>query len=197
MSQERPKLGDRGFELFLTWLDPDREKAAQEHLRLHAVLTRHFLAKGCIEPEDLADATMDRVCTILSAGKDLSAHHREAYLIRVAYYIQYEHWRERKPIVTLADDGSSLRDGRSSAAFDFNEKDNDERFHLCLDQCLDELLPEERLFLLEYYSQEKREKIDARDRMAKGLGISHGALRQRKSKLLARVRRCALRCIVS
>ena len=197
MSQERPKLGDRGFELFLTWLDLDREKAAKEHLRLHTVLTKHFLAQGCIEPEDLADATMDRVCTILLAGKDLSAHNREAYLKRVAYYIQYEYWRARKPIVTLADDGSSLRDGWQSSYFDFNEKENDEHFHLCLDECLDELLPEERLFLLEYYSQEKRGKIDARDRMAKGLGISNGALRQRKSKLLARVRRCALRCIAS
>lgn len=183
--------------MFLTWLDPDREKAAKEHLRLHEVLTWHFRGQGCIEPEDLADATMDRVCTILLTGKDLSDHNREAYLKRVAHYIQYEYWRARKPVVTLTDEGSGLHDGGSPAAFNFNEKDDDERLHLCLDQCLDELLPEERLFLLEYYSWEKREKIDARDRMAKGLGISHGALRQRKSKLLARVRRCALRCIAS
>jgi DNA-directed RNA polymerase specialized sigma24 family protein len=197
MSQEKPKLRDGGFELLLAWLDPDRDQAANECVRLHTMLTRRFNAQGCIEPENLADATLDRVGAILSTGKDISEHNREAYLKRVAYYVQHEYWRVRKPTITVTDDGASLPGDSPSSSFEFGEEENKERFHLCLDECLDELLPEERLFLLEYYSQEKTEKIDARDRMAKGLGISNGALRQRKSKLLARVRRCALRCIAS
>lgn len=185
VSKKRARLPDREFDLLLAWLDPDRDRAANERVRLHAKLTRHFLEKRCIEPEDLADATLDRAASILLAGKkDLSAHNREAYLMRVAYYVRHEYWRERKVVDPLPAD---LADDRL-----YTDK---ERVHLCLEECLNELLPEERLLLLNYYSEDKTAKIETRERMAKGLGISNSALRQRTSKLRGQVRTCVLGCV--
>jgi DNA-directed RNA polymerase specialized sigma24 family protein len=184
MSKKKATLGEREFDLLLAWLDPDRDRAANERVRLHARLTRHFMEKGCIEPEDLADTTLDRVGTILLAGKDLSAFNREAYLLRVAYYVRHEYWRRRNQIDSLPAD---LPDSTA-----FRDK---EQAHFCLEECLGELPVEERLLLLEYYAEDKTAKIDTRERMARGLGISNGALRQRTSKLRSRVRACVLACI--
>lgn len=185
MSKNKAILGNREFDLLLAWLDTDRDRAANERVRLHSKLTGHFREKGCIEPEELADKTLDRVGTILSGGKkNLSEYNREAYLMRVAYYVRHEYWRERQPIDTLP---PNLRDDRAES--------DKEQAHLCLEECMDGLLAEERLLLLEYYSEEKTAKIDTRERMAKGLGISSGALRQRTSKLRTQVRTCVLSCI--
>ena len=196
MSKKKRRLQDRDLELLLAWLDPYLDRAADEHVRLHIWLTRHFTAHGCIEPEGLADATLHRVGAILSSGKDLSAYNRQAYLMRVAYYVRHEYWREHKPVDPLPDRGADLMgDGPSSASFEFDAFREKEHLHSCLEECLDTLAPEGRLLLLEYYSEDKTAKIGTRDRMATGLGISSGALRQRTSKLRDRVRICVLSCI--
>jgi DNA-directed RNA polymerase specialized sigma24 family protein len=200
MSKESPQLREREFELLLGWLDPEGEHGAQAYLNLHRRLTAVFVNKGCAAPEELADETLNRVARQLAEGKEIRTDNRFAYLYGIAKHISHEHWRKwenrkREDLGQEGDADFTQPHAGPDPRRELEETEETERHLRCLDECLNRLAPEARLLMLEYYSEEKTEKIDTRDRMAGRLGVTSAVLRNRIFKLRNTLRPCVMRCV--
>ena len=64
----------------------------------------------------------------------------------------------------------------------------------CLELCLAELPRTSRELILEYYSHEKRAKIECRKQLAIKLGITTGALQVKVSRVRATLASCVRKC---
>ena len=60
-------LTKEAFDALLGWLDPNREVAGQKYEVIRRRLITIFSCRGCAEAEDLADETINRVASKLSA----------------------------------------------------------------------------------------------------------------------------------
>jgi hypothetical protein len=91
------------------FLDPDADRAKQEHDRLRMRLIRYFVWNGCRCPEDLADETFLRVWRRVTEGIEV---HASSYFYGVAANILREQ-RERPPeAAMLSDKGDRVPSSR-------------------------------------------------------------------------------------
>ena len=65
----------------------------------------------------------------------------------------------------------------------------------CLEKCLDKLTPRNRELILEYYHDERGEKIEHRRTLARELGIGVNALWIRAHRIRTNVERCFFDCV--
>ncbi len=199
MPKEKPQLQDREFQLLLTTLGDSSERGAHEYLNLHKRITALFINWQSCAPEDLADETLSRLAHQLTEGKEISSDRRSAYVHGIAKNIRREHWRicetcKQRIRRNDENDGDSLDSLPAISLADKEEANEKERMLDCLDQCLEKINEEERFLLLEYYSEDKTQKIVTRDRMATRLKLTSGALRQRVWKLRTPLRDCINEC---
>jgi DNA-directed RNA polymerase specialized sigma24 family protein len=192
VAREQPEPQDPAFDALLSWLNPDKERAADEYVRLHRRLSKMFEARGCPTPEDCADESFNRVGRQLLDGKEIRTANAAAYLEGVARYVLREQWSKpaQEDIDEVAPD--KLTQDVPRELDDCREK---EKRHACLEECLHELSAELRVLVLEYYAEDRTLKIDTRDRMAKRLGIAAGVLRNRIFKLRNTLRGCVAVCL--
>lgn len=192
MATDRSAPRDPAFHALLDWLNPNRERAADEYVRLHRRLAKMFEARGCLTPEDCADETFNRVGGQLVDGKEIRTNNPTAYIDGVARHVLREQWS--KPAQAQIEEVSAdkLPQDHDREA---NAKQEKERWHSCLEKCLQALPPESRQLLLEYYAQDKTQKIETRSRMARQLGVASGVLRNRIFKLRNSLRGCVATCL--
>ena len=180
-------LTETGFNRLLDYLDPDRDVAAGKYERIQRKLVKFFEYRGCTSPEELADATIDRVTRRLLEGEEIRAADPSAYFYGVARNVARESWSVEgtRPADQLPD--------RSETQEPVEAED---RFR-CLDQCLERLTPEARRLILEYYEGQGRHKIENRQRLATELQISQSALRLRAQRIREQLEKCVRRCVQS
>jgi DNA-directed RNA polymerase specialized sigma24 family protein len=188
------KLESQGpeFEALLSWLNPDRDCAGDEYVRLHCRLAKIFEARGCLGPEECADETFNRVARQLLEGKEIRTDKPAIYLDGVARLVLREQWGKPAPELIEEVPADKLPEDPNVEVSAKREK---ERWHVCLEMCLQRLPPESRQLLLEYYSEEKTRKIETRSRMARQLGVATSVLRNRIFKLRNSLRGCVATCL--
>ena len=188
------KLESQGpaFEALLDWLNPDRDCAGNEYVRLHRRLAKIFEARGCQRPEECADETFNRVGRQLLEGKEIRADNPTIYIDGVARVILREQWSKPAPELIEEVPPDKLPEDPN---VDVSAKREKERWHVCLEMCLQQLPPESCQLLLEYYSEEKTRKIEIRGRMARQLGVATSVLRNRIFKLRNSLRGCVTTCL--
>jgi DNA-directed RNA polymerase specialized sigma24 family protein len=186
----KDKLESQGpaFHALLDWFNPDRERAAEEYVRLHRRISKMFEARGCLMPEDCADETFNRVGCQLAESKEIRTNNPVFYIDGVARHILREQWN--RPAHDQVEEISAHDEPRES-----DDKREKEQRHTCLEKCLRDLSAESRMLLLEYYAEDKIQKIEARNRMAQRLGIAAGVLRNRIFKMRISLRRCVDACL--
>ena len=54
-------LSQEDFDALLAWLDPEREQAGLKYEQIRGSLIKIFTGRGCTDPEELADETINRV----------------------------------------------------------------------------------------------------------------------------------------
>jgi DNA-directed RNA polymerase specialized sigma24 family protein len=201
MPKEKPQLQDREFQLLLTTLGDSSERGAHEYLNLHKRITTLFINSQSCAPEELADETLNRLAHQLAEGKEINPGSSFPYAYGIANNIRREHWRScesckrRRIRRDDENDGDSLDSLPAiDSLADKEDVDGKGRMLECLDECLAKMNKEERLLLLEYYSEDKTQKIVTRDRMATRLSVTSGALRQRLWKLRTPLRDCTEEC---
>src|SRR4051812_12025520 len=59
--QQADALTQSSFDELLRWLNPNRELAGETYVKIRTRLTKIFVSRGTSNPEDLADATINRV----------------------------------------------------------------------------------------------------------------------------------------
>jgi DNA-directed RNA polymerase specialized sigma24 family protein len=177
------------FDKLLENIHPDRNIAGEEYVRLHQMLVQFFYKRNCLFPEELADKTLDRVASKIEDGieGDLLL-----YCYGVARYVALEDLRTRRKREALTE---AVLVGQR---WELNASDDhlirDQMFE-CLDNCLEQLLPADRILLRQYHLGEKPNILESRHELAMGLGIGVNSLRIRAYRLRERLRVCINRCL--
>ena len=163
------------FDKLLRWLDPDRDKAGEKYERIRFRLIKILAAKGCAEPEDLADRTINVVVGKIDSLLENYVGDPALYFYAVAKKIFLEQLK-KKPLPNAPP----------------TVPNSTEIEHVCglLDLCLQELPAEDKDVTLRYQEGEKGERIKNRKRLAQELGITLNALRIRMCHIHARLRQC-------
>jgi DNA-directed RNA polymerase specialized sigma24 family protein len=169
------------FTGFLEWLSPGGEGAGEAYERLRDRLCIFFSQRGRPFPDELADETINRV--MLKAGEE-EIENKLAYCYGVARNVLRESWRRDR---RHADVEEVAAVAAPPAAQSFS---ND-----CLEKCLGELPPESRVLILDYFSEDKTQKIELRQRISERLETTQTALRMRVARVKQRLKLCIQECM--
>lgn len=173
-------LTQESFDALLAWLDSNREEAGRKYEDIRLRLIKIFTCNACLEPEDLADETINRVSNRLSEIQSAYEGNPARYFYGVAKKIQQEYRRRKLPPPLPPPPDNS---------------DDKEREFQCLDRCIGMLTPDHRALVVGYYQQEKRTKIDHRKQQADQLGIALNALRIRAHRIRSSLYKCVQNCV--
>jgi RNA polymerase sigma factor (sigma-70 family) len=171
---------------FLASLDPDADRAGEKYESLRLALMKFFDWRGAHFPEDLADETINRVIRKIDEGETI--RDVPTYCHGVARLVLLE--KLKAPESRRAD----FEELPPAALAAPDPKENDERQD-CFERCLKELPVESLQLILQYYGEEKREKINRRQAMAERLGIPLNALRSRAQRIRNRLEECVNGCV--
>ena len=174
------ELSQEAFDALLIWLDSDREQAALKYERIRGGLIKIFTGRACLEPEDLADETINRVARKLKEiEKDFSGD-RARYFFGVANKVHLEHLRRKLP---QAMPPSSADPNRIELEYN------------CLELCIERLTKENRDLLLRYHGADGGGETELRRELADELEIAPNALRIRAHRIRQRLKECLEKCI--
>ena len=164
----------------LDWLDSDREQAGIKYEQIRSRLIKIFTGRGCIDPEELADETINRVTTKLTEIKREFTGDPARYFFGVANMIYREYLRKRPPQPPPPPTDDS---GRAELEY------------RCLESCIEKLSEEDRALLLKDYGAKGRTQAERRKALADDLGISLNALRIRVFRIRVALKECIEKCI--
>jgi DNA-directed RNA polymerase specialized sigma24 family protein len=170
-------------------LGDDEEQAAKKYEDLRHTLIRSFEWRGAPFPEEHADETINRLARKLDEGVEIRNLNDYTYTVARLVWLEAlkgDHKRhtqldeiEHEPI---AHDTSREVAEKEDSLF-------------CLDDCLDALPYASRDLIMEYYVDEKRNRIDRRRDLAERLGLRRDALANRAQRLRDKLEQCVSRCL--
>lgn len=178
---EKKLLTPEKFEFFLSWLDPDPEKACDEYEKLRYRLITFFSNRNCLFSEDLADETINRV--ILKINEE-DIDNKLAYFFGVAKNVYLESLRKERPHLNV-DDIDPVAPTPAEPVYSDD----------CLNQCLAELSRTDRELILDYFSEEKQAKITAHKQLSASLSMSPTALRMKIVRIKKKLKLCITECM--
>ena len=174
------ELSQEAFDALLAWLDSDREQAALKYEKIRRGLIKIFTGRGCVEPEDLADETINRVTSKLKEIEKEFHGDRTRYFFGVANKVHLEHLRKKLP---------------QAMPPPANDPDRIELEYNCLERCIERLSKDNRDLLLRYHGSDGRTDTDHRRALAEELGIAPNALRIRVYRIRMTLKECVEKCI--
>jgi RNA polymerase sigma factor (sigma-70 family) len=185
---KNPVLTEEVFGRFLKWLHPDLDQAAQTYESVRRRLIIFFNCRNCTSAEDLADKTINRVISQISALANSYQGDPARYFYGVANYIYLEHCREQNRM-----DGKPVPDDWPDPARQEDTMEKELIAH-CLNHCLQKLPSAKRELFISYYQTDKQPKFDHHKLLAEGQGCSINALRLQMMRLRAELRECITNC---
>lgn len=169
----------------------DRQGIVELFETLRGKLTFFFEARRCVDPEGLADTTLERVIQKLCEGTRVSD--LTGYSFGVAKNIIREDARKERARQRY------VEEQRHRLQAVRGEEDDEaalrERRLKCLEDCTARLSERERWTLFEYYKVRGQSKLEHRKKMAEQLDISRDALTLRIFHLKQRLKRCINGCL--
>lgn len=176
-------LDSGAFDKLLAWLSSTPEEAAHKYEEIRERLIRYF--RGCREPDELADKTMDRVAKKLACGTLSYNGNPIPYFYGVAGVIYKEYLRKQKVIMIALDEDAPLP---------LLDTEGTEIKHRCMEQCMAKLPEKNRNLIHRYHGSSGAEKIQTRQMLAYELGIEMNALRIHVFKIRSMLRECIVKC---
>lgn len=172
-------LSQEDFDALLDWLDSDREQAGIKYEKIRSHLIKIFTGRGCVDSEELADETINRVTRRIKELQNDFTGDPARYFYGVAKLVYMEYLR-RKPPQTPPPPPDS---GRAELEY------------RCLERCIERLSEEDRALLLKEYGAKGRTQAERRKALAEELGISLNALRIRVYRIRVALKECIEKCI--
>ena len=180
---EHTILTDESFSRLLAWLDADREAAGEKYEQIRLSLIKIFRHRGSPIPEELADATIDRVSRKVAEIADSYVGDPASYFYGVANYIYQEsRRRESRPL------------SKTFLPVTISTDEQEQRFR-CLEHCLGKLNAENRQMILAYYEGEKGAKVDRRKDLLAASGLPVNTFRMRIHRLKQSLHSCLQDCL--
>jgi DNA-directed RNA polymerase specialized sigma24 family protein len=177
----------------LSWLDDGIESHGETYLEMRRRLSSYFDRRNRQSADELADETLNPIGRTLEKDGVIATTPPARYCYVVARFVLLEDIRRRqRTTVPLkepwAADSSTLRRGGGAAA-DADLSEQEERLE-CLDRCLEELKPDQRELVMEYYRDTGRQKIERRRDLANRFGITMNALGIRACRIRNTLETC-------
>jgi RNA polymerase sigma factor (sigma-70 family) len=185
-------LTESSFTKFLTWLDDGVDSEGRTYLEIRRRLVSYFDRKNCLEPDELADETLNRVARRLEEEGSIESEAPAKYCYIVARYVFLEYLRSaRSKDVGLEENVPHLADDPDKT----EERAEKENRLACLERCCDNLEAASRDLITRYYYGKERAKIENRRSLAEGLGISMNALSIRACRIRDKLEDCVRKCV--
>ncbi len=146
----------------------------------------YFERRHCLDPEELAEETLERVMRKLCEGTEVAD--LMSYSYGVARNVFHEYLRKEK-----AKQKYFNEERRRRPEGDAGENEDaavQERRLECLEQCTARLKERERWMLFEYYRYKGQRKLEHRRKIAEQLNISRETLTLRIFHLKGRLKKC-------
>ena len=178
--RKAPPMTEENFARLLAWLDPVPERAAEQYENIRHRLIQILLSRGCGAADELADETIDRVSYKIDELAGNYVGDPRLYFYGVARNVHREYLQKRRsgpPLVLMS----------GGAAEEVELK------HGCLERCLRNLPEADRHLILEYYREEKRDKIERRKGLAPG--VRPNTLRKKTQRIRERLKHCINQCL--
>ena len=188
----KPKwvLDPESFNRMLLWLNRNPNEAGEKYEEIRSALIKRFRQlHSRSEPEALANKTFDRVAKKLPGIVATYVGPPEPYFFSVAYFVYKEDLRKPVQIPLPTIDFPPLPTPNPEEAV------KKELLYSCLQQCMEELSPTNRLLISDYYQGERQEKIRRRKELAERMGITLALLRVKAQRVRTALKKCILECM--
>ncbi|MBL8169258.1 MAG: sigma-70 family RNA polymerase sigma factor [Acidobacteria bacterium] len=183
-------LTETALTRLLQCLDADPDLAGQKYEDLRRTLTRYFEWNGArYSSEDLTDETLLRAARKLDEGVEIL--NLGGYCYRIAQLVFKESLKKPDQRWVALDD----MEREPVAPVDDDDAPEDDQRRRCLNVCLAELTPQNRELIIEFYRDDKRDKINRRKALAERLGIPRNALGNRAQRLRDKLQECIEKCL--
>ena len=179
------------FTRLLRWLDDGIDSKGERYLEIRRRLVAYFDRRNRSAPDTLADETLDRVSRTLEESGRIKVTPPARYCYVVARFVLLEDIRRSQREIPFDETRPISLDPAANRA---ETDEAAERSLQCLTRCLNRLKPEDRNLIVEYYRDAKRQQIDRRRELARGLGITMNALAIRTWRLRASLEACVAAC---
>lgn len=187
-------LTQENLEALLAWLDPDRDQAGKKYEHIRRTLIKIFTWNGCLHADDGADETINRVIRKVPELRETYSGDPAVYFYGVAKNVVRE-FRRRETSRHVPWSDKTAKEIQESLIAEDTETDDANLKYECLQECLQTLTPDNRRLILQYYQQDKQEKIDSRRVMAERTGIDIGNLRVRIHRIRTSLHKCIDICL--
>ena len=182
------------YDRLLRYFDGDLHRAAQKYEAFRERLIVFFDRRGCRDAALEADEAFTRV----AGSKDLeNIKDIIGFMYAVARRQALEKHRNKSREPGQLDENERLPQTQVIAVTQADSEES--RVHeirlQCLDTCLNTLPKKDRKLLLDYYREQKTEKLELRKLLAQKLGIRIGALRTRVTRARAELAVCCEECL--
>ena len=191
--REAPELSQFVFERLLSWLDDGTESHGERYLEMRRRLVSYFDRRNRPAADELADETLNRVARTLEQTGGIATRPPARYCYVIARFVLLEDLRRERRHVGL-DETRQTIDVRASMAEPTEDLTLREQRLDCLDRCLERLKPEQRMLIVDYYRDSRRQKIERRRELADRLGISMNALAIRACRIRDALLTCLEEC---
>ncbi len=181
MKRERDPTPEE-FATFLAWLDPDPEVAGRKLNQIHVRLTRIFVSRGCIDAEDLADETINRVAVRIDKVKTTYSDPLRC-LVGFADNVYREYLRDLR-------NTDKVKPPPSPRPADVLERED-----VCLGNCMSKLPEAERELFTRYFQGSGRARIEARKELARERNLTDNALKIQIHHIRKKLRKCLEECL--
>jgi DNA-directed RNA polymerase specialized sigma24 family protein len=173
-------LTKEALDRLLHWLDRDRDRAGQRYEQIRSGLIKIFVCRGSVDPEELADETINRVARKVQEIAEGYVGDPALYFYGVAKMVYLEYSR-RKPVAHHSPPPDAAEEA-------------DLRYE-CLERCIQTLSAKNRKLILAYYEHEPGAKIDHRKELADRMGITANALWIRVHRIKKELQNCVNQCL--
>jgi DNA-directed RNA polymerase specialized sigma24 family protein len=180
----------------LAWLDDGTESHGERYLEMRRRLVSYFDRRNRPAADELADETLNRVARTLEHDGAIATRPPARYCYIVARFVLLEDLRQERRHVGLDETRMNVN-GRARLADARHDEALREQRLDGLDRCLEQLKPEQRMLIVEYYRDAGRQKIEHRRALADRLGLSMNALAIRASRIRDALSTCLERCRTS
>ncbi len=179
-------------------LNADRNQAAIKYEELRLSLIAFFAMRGAVDPNELADETLNRVAYRLAEGQVITTNNPAYYFLAVARNV----WREQlalpHKIVMLpefSDELPALTVSPEELLLEVEQRSRTEQQFDCFMNCLARLSETDRSLLREYHQGQGQANSKNRQALAQRVGVTLGSLRNRLSRIRDRVATCTQNCL--
>jgi len=177
------EINPEAFEKMLIWLDRDRDIAGRKFEAIRLRLIKIFDYRQCSNSEELSDIVFDRVLQKFDENAVTNDSNPGLYFYKVADHVYRENLR--KPISVEMSDEMIVE----------MEKEGFDPYYECLKKCLEHLSAGHRKLIVNYYEEEKREKISYHKLLAKKFGVKLNVLHMQAYRIRKKLQKCVLQCV--